>query len=36
MIADGFEASELDPRAKAVIRYTDVFLRGGHGVGNEL
>ena len=36
MIADGFEASELDPRAKAVIRYTDVFLRGGHGLDDGL
>jgi len=36
LIADGFEASALDARAKAVIRYTDVFLRGGHGVDDEL
>ena len=36
MIADGFEASALDARAKAVIRYTDVFLRGGHGLDDDL
>ena len=36
MIADGFEASALDARAKAVIGYTDVFLRGGHGLDDEL
>ena len=36
MIADGFEASALDARAKTVIRYTDVFLRGGHGVDDDL
>jgi len=36
MIADGFEASALDARAKAVIRYTDVFLRGGHGLGDDV
>jgi alkylhydroperoxidase family enzyme len=36
MIADGFEASALDARAKAVIRYTDVFLRGGHGLDDAL
>ena len=35
MIADGFEASALDARAKAVIRYTDVFLRGGHGLDDD-
>ena len=36
MIADGFEASALDARAKAVIRYTDVFLRGGHDLDNDV
>lgn len=36
MIADGFETSALDARAKAVIRYTDVFLRGGHGLDDDL
>ena len=36
LIADGFEASALDARAKAVIRYTDVFLRGGHGLDDGL
>ena len=36
MIADGFEASALGERAKAVIRYTDVFLRGGHGLADDL
>ena len=36
MIADGFEASALDSRAKAVIRYTDVFLRGGHGLEDDV
>jgi alkylhydroperoxidase family enzyme len=36
LIADGFEASALDARAKAVIRYTDVFLRGGHGLDDDL
>jgi alkylhydroperoxidase family enzyme len=36
MIADGFEASALGDREKAVIRYTDVFLRGGHGPDDEL
>jgi alkylhydroperoxidase family enzyme len=36
MIADGFEASALDARAKVVSRYTDVFLRGGHGLDDEL
>jgi alkylhydroperoxidase family enzyme len=35
MIADGFEASALDARAKAVIRYTDVFLRGGHDLDHD-
>ena len=36
MIADGFEASALDARAKAVIRYTDVFLRGGRGLDRDV
>jgi alkylhydroperoxidase family enzyme len=36
LIADGFEASALDARAKAVIRYTDVFLRGGHGLDGDV
>ena len=36
MISDGFEASALDARAKAVIRYTDVFLRGGHGLDDDV
>ena len=36
MIADGFEVSALDARAKAVIRYTDTFLRGGHGLDDDL
>ena len=36
MIADGFEASALDARAKAVIRYTDVFLHGGHDLDDDL
>ena len=36
MIAEGFETSALADRDKAVIRYTDVFLRGGHGLDDDL
>jgi AhpD family alkylhydroperoxidase len=27
LVADGFEASDLSPREKTVVRYTDTFLR---------
>jgi alkylhydroperoxidase family enzyme len=36
MIDDGYEASALDARTKAIIAYTDVFLNGGHGLTDEL
>ena len=36
MIAEGFETSALGDREKAIIRYTDVFLSGGHGLDDNL
>ena len=35
-IRDGYEASDLSPAHKAVLRYTDVFLGDPHALGAEL